>query len=217
MSPGHYSGRIGATVLAFAAIAAPAHANLVSWEDGRMVMLSYIPEMLDTGAYYTFDPQFAAGIRYLGLNETDGRTDDIGMVQGNYLVKRWNEAGAQENVYVTGGMGDASSQFGREGLAGTFGTEADYESRRFYGSVRAEDFRGPHFEHASYTARAGVAPYEASYEDPQPWLILQADQTTGIDNHVFFRPTLRVFWHNYLVEANVSTRGDLGAAFMVHF
>ena len=47
---------------------------------------------------------------------------------------------------------------GSKGLAGTVGTEADYESRRFYGSLRAEEFRGKGFEHASFTARAGVSP-----------------------------------------------------------
>ena len=106
----------------------PASANLVSWENGRMVMMSYVPEVLDTGAYYTFDPHFAAGMRYLGLNETDGRTDDVGLVQGNYLVKRWNEPGAQTNIYVTGGAGQASSQHGQHGQQGP-GRDGRHRSR----------------------------------------------------------------------------------------
>lgn len=122
-------------------------------------------------------------------------------VQYNRLVKRWNGAESQANIYAKFGAGLADP-FGAENaeLSGLIELSADWETRRWFTEyrLRATDFADNQTVH--HSARVGVAPYIGDFGDLHTWLMLQVENHPDRDETIVTTPLVRFFKGVYLVE-----------------
>lgn len=147
----------------------------------------------------------------IGVRSDYLREDDAWMHALNYnrLLKRWNKADSQANIYMLSGAGVAM-RGDDEGAVGWVGMEADWESRRYYVSYENRFIGSGLIEEAfMQRARVGVAPYIADYGDWHPWLMLQVDHRPSNDDEIVVTPLVRIFNEDVLGEAGLSSTGDI--------
>ena len=147
----------------------------------------------------------------VGLSHTTLRTEDAALTSITYnrLLTRWNQPGAQGNLYALSSAG-LSDHAGSLAPAATLGLEADWESRRYYVAyensvIFAADIR----QTFNQKMRVGIAPYLAEYDGLHGWLMLQIDHNPSERHPVILTPMLRLFTTQFLAEAGISNRGDL--------
>lgn len=170
--------------------------------------------MSDHWLSYTLTPRFAVAARYFGLRGAPNR--EFYFSQLNVLLKRWNEAESQANLYLSGAYGLENTAGASSGAALVV-IEADWESRRYYISGKYQAIRlgtGP-LDYAR--ARVGYAPYLAEFNELHTWLMMQAEYQPNIFGSVHVTPLLRFFYQNVLWEVGASTTGNWMFNFMVHF
>jgi len=135
-------------------------------------------------------------------------------VQVNNLLKRWNKKESQANFYLKSGLGvaysDAGIFDGKTEPAAFTGIATDWETRRYFVSYEnrlteagdiADTFR--------HKARAGIAPYVADYGDLHTWLMLEVEHAPEAEDTVTVMPLVRFFKGTNLVEAGLSTEGEM--------
>ena len=147
----------------------------------------------------------------IGLRSDHLDEDDSWMHTVNYnrLLKRWNGPGTQANLYVLSGAGVAQKG-DDEGAVGWVGGAIDWESRRFFvGYENRAIASGLIDEGFMQRARVGVAPVLVSYENPQPWFMLQVDHRPSNDAELVVTPLVRVFTSDVLGELGYSSEGDI--------
>jgi hypothetical protein len=144
------------------------------------------------------------------------RKDDymINAIQLNNLVKRWNGADSQANVYLKSGVGVATPLSGPDegdtGLAAFTGMGADWETRRYFTSYENRvTHAGDINDFFTQSARVGVAPYIGDYGDLHTWLMVQVDHKPEGKDPVTVTPLVRLFKGINLVEAGISNQGDV--------
>lgn len=196
---------------------ATARANPVSFKGGYGVMPAYNQDWADLQLAYSYTNRQAAGVSGFyreGLNSST----TFGVGQYNYLVKRWNELDSQANVnLMLGGGGRHDSRHG-DSLAGYFAVEADYETRRIYSQISAETLQsGAAVHYERYRGRGGVAPYKASFDEVNTWLVLQVDYMTEMRDPFRVTPMVRLFYENVAFEAGVSLQGIPYVGGAAHF
>jgi hypothetical protein len=191
-------------------------AHPVSYQGALGVMTWNQPFLSDYWLTYSFRPDTAIAARYMRMQMKEGDFR-LYMPQLDYLVKRWNEADHQANIYVYGGFG--GTRFNEQnGTAGMFGIEADAESRKYFIMGKYEGMLpsiGPQFHHGEF--RVGVAPYEAEYNEVASWLMIQAQYHPSLVKSVAITPLARFFYKNVLWETGVSFDGDWMLNLMFHF
>ncbi len=141
------TNRVGALLTLSAAFACTTSiAKPIAFAGGTTLMVEYgAGTMAEVQGFYAPSHRYSFGGGYLRLDsDVDESVANITYVRGNYLVKRWNMAAAQANVFVWGGAGGASgNDFSGNVFTGNAGAQADYETRRIYGSLLpALRFRG---------------------------------------------------------------------------
>lgn len=169
------------------------------------------------GVHYTVVPWMAVSLHA----ERHTRASEFTMLgpQLNFLVKRWNLPDGQGNLYTSAGAGTAIEN-GETHFAAWTGFLADYETRRFYGSYELRLMYADRTEKAAWQrARVGVAPYLASYDQINLWLMVQVDRrdeqhAIGHSHGVLpppmaVTPLVRLIYKTFLVEGGVSTRGKV--------
>lgn len=193
-------------VAAITAFSISAQARPVSYAGGWMAMT--MNDGMENSNLLSYSPTARDAI---GVRSDYLRDDDAWMHAINYnrLLKRWNEADSQANIYMLSGAGVATRGDTR-GAVGWLGMEADWESRRYYvGYENRVIGSGVVEESFMQRARVGVAPYIANYDGWHPWLMLQVDHRPGNDNELVVTPLLRVFNSEVLGEAGISSAGDV--------
>lgn len=194
-----------------------AMANPVSFKDGWGMMPTYMPDWHDLQVNYSFTNRYSAGISESYRKGKESETT-FSLVQGNYLLKRWNELESQANVYasVAGGVRHDSSE--GDAAAGYGALEADYETRRIYTLLSAETLQSAGgVTYSRIRSRAGIAPYKAPIESLHTWVILQAEYMTEMDDKWTVTPLLRFFLDNFALELGLSLEGDPYVGGMAHF
>lgn len=183
-----------------------AQARPVAYADGWMFMQSNDPFM--NSATMIYSPTARLGI---GPVLEHWRAPDVNFagLQFNALIRRWNGADSQGNLYFLSSAGRASGKNGT-GAALNAGIEADWEDRRFYISFEnratlADDIRKEYTQ----KARVGVAPYVAEYGGIHTWLMLQADHRPEDRDSFTVTPLVRVFKGPWLGEAGISDKGGV--------
>ncbi len=162
-----------------------AQAKPIAFADGTTVMHERNTNMLESQAFYAPTYWWSAGPGFMRLTSDDKQKQrEIGYVQLNYLVKRWNLPAAQGNVFAYGGVGTARSteiggRLGNSETVWRYGGQGDYETRTIYTSFKVDGYRSPSFSHRISTVQLGYAPYEHDYEDLAVWFLLQARHYTG--------------------------------------
>lgn len=147
----------------------------------------------------------------IGVRSDYLREDDAWMHAINYnrLLKRWNEADSQGNIFMLSGAGIAT-RGDEKAAVGWLGMEADWESRRYYVSYENRVIgSGVIDESFMQRARIGIAPYIANYDGWHPWLMLQVDHRPRNDDEIVLTPLVRVFNSEVLGEAGISSTGDI--------
>lgn len=197
--------------------AAPVSANPVSFKGGYGIMPAYNRDWHDVQLNYSRTRYDAAGMSYF-YREGKESTAEFGIGQYNYLLSRWNELDSQANVNLSIGFGGRHDSQRNDAVATYGALEADYETRTLYTQVAAETLQseaGVHF--SRYRGRAGVAPYKASFEGLQSWIILQVDYMPEMDDSLRITPMGRFFYDNVAMEAGVSLQGIPFVGAAAHF
>jgi len=194
-----------------------AFANPVSFKDGWGIMPTYMPDWHDLQVNYSVTNRYSVGLSE-SYREGKGHTTTFGLLQGNYLIKRWNEMESQANVYASLGVGGRHDSREHDALAGYGGLEADYETRRIYTLLAGETLQSPNgVSFSRLRFRAGLAPYKAPIDELHTWVIVQSELMTGMDERWTVTPLLRFFLNNYAVEVGLSLEGEPFLAAMAHF
>jgi len=205
----------------FVLLAMPLAAKPIAYANGTTVMAEYgAGTMTEEQAYYAPRSWWSAGADAVQLQSADGRKQrHIVDVRANLLVKRWNLPGAQANVFVWGGLGQATgNDFAGSTLSRNAGFETDYETRRVYASFASDLQESDHYSHRIDTLQLGWAPYKHDYNTLATWIVVQGRQYTG----ELFRGTekailVRLFKGGTWVEAGVTTDGKPQAMAMFNF
>ena len=148
--------------------------------DSSSAHIHYSPTASDSIGIYT-ERNWTDGVSFTGL-------------QYNRLLKRWNAAGSQANLYAKIAGGQANPFGAAEAkLSGFVEIAADWETRRWFTqyTVRATDFANNESVH--HSARLGVAPYIGDYGDLHTWLMLQVENHPDKDIAVTTTPLIRLF------------------------
>jgi hypothetical protein len=156
-------------------------------------------------------PYFAVGWR------TEYRRDADWVFNGaqlNGLLKRWNKADAQANLWVSAGLGSAYSDAGefdgRAEFSAFAGVAADWENRRLYFSYANREFYAGEIEKMfEQRLRFGFAPYVGEFGDIHTWCLLEVKHSPESDDKVVLTPFLRFFKGAFLWEIGVSEHGDV--------
>jgi hypothetical protein len=203
-------------LIPFALWQSNAQAHPVSFKHAVGVMTWNQSFMTDDWITYSFRPDAAGAFRHMRFDMPEGRAQFYAP-QFDYLVKRWNEADSQANIYAYGAYG--SMNMGRESKgAGLAGIEADAESRKYFVMAKYENMwgdLGPRFYHGE--ARLGVAPYEAEFNEIASWFMIQYQWHPMLVKKDAFTPLIRLFYKSVLFETGVSTDGEWMLNFMFHF
>ena len=195
----------------------PAEAKPVSFKDGYGVMSSYTPDRFDTELNYSFSNRQAVGLSTIQLLDESHDTPRFYFAQLNFLVKRWNELESQANLYLSLGAGGLSLDETTE-LAGMAAVEADYETRRVYTSIIAENLQAEGaYDSTRLRYRAGIAPYLAPFESLQTWIIGQVEFNPDLEEELTVTPLLRFFYNNLALELGSSVKGEVFIGTMIHY
>lgn len=204
------------TSIALAFICGRAHAHPVAYQGAIGIMTWNQPFMSDSWMTYSFRPDMAAAGRFMRMTMPGGTLRYNG-AQFDYLLKRWNGADYQANVYLYAGAGEARFQ-NRNGGAYLGGLEADAESRKYFALFKIESMQssvGQVFNHVE--ARLGIAPYEAEFNEVASWFMIQAQWHPRLEREFAVTPLIRVFYKSVLWETGVSLDGDWMLNSMFHF
>lgn len=162
-----------------------AGAKPIAFADGTTLMHERNVNMLESQAFYAPTYWWSAGPGFVRLTSDDKqKRREIGYMQFNYLVKRWNQPAAQGNLFAFAGAGNAKSTdsggpLGQSDPVWRYGWQGDYETRSIYTSLKMDGYRSSRFSHRIDTFQAGFAPYEHDYEDLATWFVLQLRNYTG--------------------------------------
>lgn len=217
--------RFASLALASALLPWAAGAKPIAFQDGWTVMAEYgTNTMREAQVFYAPKYWWSGGLAFTKLMAIDKSFErEIGGVQANYLVKRWNLPAAQGNVFAWAGLGSARGFDARGRFSGLAtphaGAQADYETRSIYASAKSDWFRSHRFSHRVDTVQLGVAPYEHDYEDLAVWFVVQARRYTGgiMPGETEVIPMLRLFKGNFWIEAGVDRDRRAQVMVMMNF
>lgn len=198
-----------------------AAAKPIAFANGTTVMVEHgAGTMNEAQVFYAPRYWYSLGGGWLELQSEDGaKLRHITYLRGNLLAKRWNLPGAQANVFVWGGLGQATgNDFAGSTLSRNIGLQADYETRRVYGSFRSDLQESDAFSHRIDTVQLGWAPYAHDYDTLATWFVVQGRHYTGD----LFEGTetallVRLFKGGTWVEFGATTDGKLQAMAMFNF
>ena len=184
----------------------PVFAGPISYQGGWMLSTDNEPDFIDWQLSYSLKPWISIGADY-AYDKMDGphtSAKNYGLSRVNFLLKRWNNPDSQGNIYIYGGAG--AVQLGKESsFAWNYGAEADWESRSYYVSARAQFMDSNQFDMQGYSqARIGVAPYVAPFDGFHSWVILQAQYWPNAYQEKWrVGPLMRFFVQNVLWELSL--------------
>ena len=198
-----------------------AAAKPIAFAKGTTVMAEYgAGTMNEAQLFYAPRYWYSIGGGWLELKSEDGTVQRrITYVRSNLLAKRWNLPGAQANIFVWGGLGQATgSDFGGSTLSRNIGFQADYETRRIYSSLRSDLQESDEFSRRIDTVQLGWSPYAHDYDTLATWVVVQGRQYSGgLYEGTETAVLLRLFKGCTWVELGATTDGKFQAMAMVNF
>ncbi len=207
--------------LALCLLAPIAQAKPIAFQNGYTLMAEYgAGTMTEAQGFYAPRYWYSVGAGALQLEAEDGSfSRDLTYLRANLLLKRWNLADAQANVFASAGGGVARSSDDDGGKpAANAALQADYETLRLYGSLKADLQASSAFSHRIDTLQLGFAPYPHRYGGTATWLLLQLRHYTGgLYDGLEPAALLRLFRGPVWIEAGVTGDGKLQAMAMFNF
>jgi hypothetical protein len=193
-------------------------AKPIAFAKGTTVMAEYgAGTMNEVQLFYAPRYWYSVGGGWLELTSEDGsKQRHVTYLRGNLLAKRWNLPGAQANVFAWGGLGRATgNDFDGSTLARNIGVQADYETRRVYGSFRSDLQESDRYSHRIDTLQLGWAPYKHEYDTLATWFVVQGRRYTGdLSDGTETALLVRFFKRGAWVEVGATTDGKLQAMAM---
>lgn len=193
------------------------YAHTVSFKGAYALNLSNKEDMSMWGLNYSTTSKTSIGTTYYRF-KNNSLENRYYFLQGNVLLKRFNELKSQGNIYLSLGHGL------KEGLssnqASLAALEADWESREYYIAAKSEvvfDHKNDRDNVYFNKLRFGFAPYLAEFEELNTWIILEAKHVTKMKEEFSLTPIVRLFYRNVLMEFGVSHKGMSEFNLMVHF
>lgn len=136
-----------------------------------------------------------------------------------WLIKRWNQAASQGNLYLYGGPGIVKTQNDSKYFT-RLAVQADWETREVYTFFRYNTVRTNNDHYDDYQFRLGFAPYLADYNEINSWLFLQVDhrpQALMQEHEWSVTPVIRQFYKNVLWEFGSSLESNWMINLMVRY
>jgi len=205
---------------ALLALSPMAMAKPIAFARGKTVMAEYgAGTMNEFQAFYAPTYWSSVGVGWTELHSEDGsRHRTFTYLRGNLLAHRWNLPGAQANVFVWGGLGQATGNDFDAELSREVGAQFDYETRRVYASFKTDLQESAHTSNRIDTLQLGWAPYKHDYETLATWIVVQGrTYTGGIAPGVEKALLVRFFKGGTWVEAGATTDRKLQAMVMFNF
>lgn len=211
--------RVSACLMAAGLLAAgTAHAAPMGFAGSAMTMFDYDESWRMVSANYALTRTDAIGASVSELRpESTSRSETLTQLEYVRLLKRWNLSDAQANVWLFGGLGELDRGAAGRDMAWSPGIQADYETTRLYAAGTARLYRAGSVDRDQYSVRAGFSFYEAGYDEPQPWLIVDAKRMVGLYDGWEVTPMLRIIHKRFFIEGGVSDRGNVRANLMITF
>ncbi len=207
------------TSLAVALSTGVASAAPMGFKGSAMGMADASPNWREAWVNYALTPRDAIGAGGLYMR-SDDETRTRTLVEVNYtrLLKRWNLADAQANVWFFAGAGAIrGNDFQGSKLALAPGVQVDYETTRVYLAATARLYRAKNLNHDFASVRAAFSFYEVDYDEIQPWLVLEARRMRGLSDKTEITPMLRLIHNRYFVELGVNNARQARANLMYIF
>lgn len=227
-------------VLAFSAHLA---ARPITFANSTTAMAEYGEGIMqEAQVFYAPTHYLSMGIGHLELESqgSHGR-HEVTYVRMNLLAKRWNFESAQANIFLWGGLGQASMtapsvapvpdgghnhggspaapvHASFEESSWNSGGQIDFETRRIYSSFKTDFHESANFWHRIDTLELGFAPYKHDIDTLATWFLVSGRLYSGNtheDSELAF--LLRFFKKRVWVEAGATTEGQVRATAMVSF
>jgi hypothetical protein len=200
-------------------MASAAHGAPMGFKDSTMAMADFSPNWREAWANHAVTPRDALGIGSLFMRSDDqSRTRHLTELTYTRLVTRWNLPDAQANVWFFAGLGAIrGNDFGGSRLAVAPGVQVDYETTRVYLAATTRLYRAEQLNHDFASVRAGVSFYEVSYDEIQPWFVVEARRMRGLSDQTEVTPMLRLIHKRYFVELGVNNTRQVRANLMYIF
>jgi hypothetical protein len=197
--------------------------------------------MQEAQVFYAPEYYLSVGLGHL---ELEGRGShgrhEVNYLRVNLLARRWNLEAAQANIFLWGGVGEASMTASRvvppdgghdhggapaapvhpsfRESSWNSGGQIDFETRRIYSSFKTDFHQSDNFWHRIDTLELGFAPYEHETDSLASWFLVSGRLYSGNtheDSEVAF--LLRFFKKRVWVEAGATTEGQVRASAMISF
>jgi len=191
----------------------------MGFKNSWMLMGDFSKTYQEFGLNYATTANDAFGISASAM-QTDNSVSKQQNFEAVYTRKlaRWNMPEAQANIWFIGGLGSTTGNTftGSKAMASP-GIQVDYETTRFYSMASTRVYAAQGATSNITTARLGASFYEADYDEPQPWIVVEARRMTFVSNQYEFTPMVRVIHKRYFVEAGANLSGQLRFNFMYNY
>lgn len=189
----------------------PAQARPVSYPEGWTLMAHNDVNQNSALFHYTLDTNHALGLRL----RYDRNGDFIFTgAQINRLIRRWNRPDSQANIYGHIALGsitdDQSGPLKRGDDLGLFlGLSADWETRKYFVSARAEHWDNGRFgDFSTFHGRLGIAPYVANTGALHSWIMAEIRHLPESGDTISGVALLRFFKGPSLLEVGIDDQGE---------
>ncbi len=208
--------KLALTVLSLLGFMGTTHAGPMGFKDSWMVMGDFGPNWQEAFTNYALTPRDAIGVGALHMRSDDSTlTRDEAELNYTRLLQRWNMPHSQANLWLVAGVGGIrGNDFSGTRTAFTPGVQFDFETTRVYFAAQARAYRASNINHDFGSLRAGFSFYEVSYEQTQPWLIVEARRMRGLSDKLEITPMLRLVNKGYFIELGANNSHQLRFNFM---
>lgn len=158
----------------------------------------------------SFSKRYSLGLQGFHLGESN---ETLGLLQYNYLLKRWYFHDAQANIYTTASLGWNNT---KKTLFPCIHMKADAENRRIFSSVSATIMKPSHDYFLKIVTRLGLAPYKHQFSGVSTWFMLEASYLEYRSNQLQFMPIYRGFYKSVLWELGTNGTSSF-FHFMIHY
>ena len=163
---------------------------------------------------YAYDAKNAVGVKLFHMDNNDRQRDGF-EINHLHRMYRSNQKHSQMNVWLFGGLGYLEGSNERLGSDSKVSTafispalQWDYETKRVFLLASHQLIRGDSINHDTTKLKAGFSFYETSYDETQPWLILDVMNINGINPRPEVTPMLRLINKALYFEGGVSNMGN---------
>jgi hypothetical protein len=180
-------------------------AALMGFKDSAMLMSEFSIDKKELMLNYSPAVGHAFGVETMWMRG-ERQTNLITNINYTGLIKRWNMPSGQANLWFMTGIGEASGD--SSGFSYSPSVQFDYETTRVYFLAKARMVRATHIQYDTYSVQGGFSLYETSFEETQPWFVVEARTTENMAMRNEVTPALRLINQNYFLELGITNPWD---------